>query len=104
MIRDKLEITNAEALRQGTISECQEKDCHRIFTSLQAVRNYFSKTHAAGTLENWEPQMRCVHQQWKSEMGEISESEHMERCKVMEAKQMSKLRMNRYQSSITSCS
>jgi hypothetical protein len=79
MMRDKPETTIAEALGQGTIWECQEKDCHRIFAPSQAVHNHFSKTHAAGTLENWEPKLRCVHQQWKPEMGEISESEHKEK-------------------------
>jgi hypothetical protein len=41
--------------------------------------NHFSKTQTAGTVENWEPKMRCVHQQWKPDMGEISESQHTEK-------------------------
>jgi hypothetical protein len=37
MIRDKSEITIAEALGQGTIWECEENNGHRIFASSKAI-------------------------------------------------------------------
>jgi hypothetical protein len=75
IIRSNRDTTIGEALGQGKMWECQEEECHQVFTTAKALRQHFTHAHSSRTQEDWEPNMRCLNQKWQYKEEEVDHNE-----------------------------